>query len=220
MLELIAEVQKVELVDGGGNWLSQNANTFVLAIAAFLAASVAMLNVSRQLRSDRQNQRDELTHDRMMRNRDYIRDTIEAGATLAGDARIAIDNALETTQALDSVRDELDAGAGAGEMINNYEIHRRGLAERLGKRIPPAREHLAAMREMILRLELRLDPEHGIVTTYKTLREALSQALDNLAPALRDARSQESRESDGARQEKVEAAFGGFRAACYEWFNE
>jgi hypothetical protein len=210
---LLAQIQKVELV-GGGDWLSQNLGSILLAIAAvsaaFLAAWVAKRNVEK-----------ELTNDRLLRNRDHIRDTIDGASSVAGDARIAVDDFLETAQALETARDKHAAEeAGGPSIMRRGSFRVREHEETLDRQLAPTREHLARMREMGHRLELRLDEHHLIVTSYKALRAKLREEFGQAQPVQRTNREQAVRGSDQVRLDAVDSAFGAFRKACYAWFND
>lgn len=191
-----AAVQKVELV-GGESWLSQNLGSFVLAVAAFLAAYVALRNHQQQLR-----------HDRSLRNRDYVRETIDASAAAASEMRIAVDNFLAAVHTVESRRDQNPPGSAEAVVRTGEEMKTKII------------EHMFTMREMKARLEIRLENTDPVVTAYGKLRTAINSLYSEAAPGLEENREQDLRDSDEDRTERTQRATGAFLAACREWFNE
>jgi hypothetical protein len=179
LLLSVAEVQKVELV-GGEGWLSQNLGSLVLAAAAFLAAYVVL-----------RNHRQQLLYDRALRNRDYVRDTIDASAAAASDMRTTVDRLLATITTIEGQREE---GAGEDALL---DLQKKGNAAH-----QEAINLMFTMREMEARLEIRLDRDHPIVTSYGALRRALNSLVSVAIPGFQQNRESQLKEHDQGKTER------------------
>jgi len=205
-MRFAAAVQQVEIVRDGG-WWQQNGGSVAIAVAAVIAAGLAAYVAIR-------NTRQQLDHDRELRNREHIRDTIDEAASKASDLRTSIDKLVATVQALEKLR---NAEEEAGQVDPERESNRKKL---IGEREDEALSCLFPSREVAARLELRLDGQHSIVTSYRALHGALYTALVSSSLEPGEWRSQEIRDGDQLRGDEVKKAYDAFRQSCRSWSNE
>lgn len=195
------------------DWWSRNSGSILIAGAAVTAAGLAAYVASR-------NQLRQLAHDRFLRNRDYIRDTIDAAALLAADSRIAIDRLVATLQVIEEEREEhgSDAPPSPMKVIDPREWREREWSKRYTESHREAASALLTMRETNARLELRLAVDNPVVSSYSALREALTAAANDATMEPGQSREKSLSAGDGDRIAAAEDAFAAFRVACRDWF--
>ncbi len=206
MLGPLLGVQQVELIGGGESWFSHNAIAIAAIAAAALAAFVAV-----------RNQRRQLAHDRLMRSRDYVRDAIDEAAKAAGEARIAVEEALDACQELERRRDEVEENKkkspGKIELPGTFDLE-----EVANEKRHLAKASLNHMREARSRLNLRLTYDDPVVVAYERLREAL-RSLFSVDEPVKANRAREIRDADGARKKTVQDAHAEFRRTGVAWMH-
>jgi hypothetical protein len=205
MLRAIAGVQKVEVV-AGESWLSHDLGPILLALAAVSAAALAAY-VSVH------NQRQQLAHDRHLRNQDHIRDTIDAAVAVTNETQAAMTAFLGSVLALEFKRSDRALKAGVADPLQTLA----GDHEEHPEVTSPDTMSIAAATD---RLAMRLGPNHPIVATHRAASDALVNVLFNAVGGLRTNRGGAKIQADGARMQSLENALGAFRSACHDWFNK
>jgi len=192
----ITAVQKVELV-GGGSWWHRNSGSLVLAIAAISAAIVAAYVAIH-------NQRQQLAHDRFLRNQDHIRDTLDKALLIGNEARDAMDNFMAGVQTLEAKRrEEVEIPESTEEIVEKYE--------------ETTITRLHAMRGAQVRLETRLGKDDPVAVSHKAAFAALHTLLREGHDGVSGLREDEVSELDSAREKDAAMAFSSFQTACHDW---
>lgn len=186
-------VQKVELV-GGESWLEHHSVAVAAITAAGLAAMVAVLN-----------QRAQLKHDRYLRNRDHIRDTLDAAIAVANEMHVDVETFLISVTTLEGHRD----GMGAVSLKDNEH----SLEEKRWKVV----SELQAMKAAQSRLEIRLEEEDPILEAYDATRRAFATLIQHSHVGVSENRPRDVREGDARRQGELESCFAALRKACRDW---
>jgi hypothetical protein len=207
MIGFLTGVQKVELI-GGESWLEHDSIAIAAISAAVLAALVAILN-----------RRAQLDHDREMRNRDHVRDTIDEVVELTSEAVKATSLFHTQLRTVESKRkqqamaevDEETFSAGQEEELVSFE-------EELGTRANHLYEALVALHPVNVRLIMRLGETDAICETFETTRKAIEVFYVEGVPGLDGNR--DSAQQDNQRKEEVRDSFSTFRYACYGWFKD
>lgn len=191
------KAQPVEVVLEHEGWWAHNSGPMVLAIAAITAAGLAAYVAIR-------NNRQQLEHDRDMRERAHVRDTIDA----------AMLGASATIHALSAVTSDLAVKKShAGTMGEEAE---KTLEEETEKDLLKASSAESEMRANHLRLDLRLGSSHPIVVSHGGLREALTSASNALLSGI--IRKDGERSPEEAHRIAA-LALEDFRSACRDWFS-
>jgi hypothetical protein len=202
--QLLLAVQKVELV-GGQSWLEHNSVALAAIGAASLAALVAILN-----------RRAELKHDREMRNRDHIREVVDASYVEVELAIKTISKLFGVVRGTEAWRDNLDPEAEAGLTDDHLQEIDQELRE------ADDRTH-AALLDLVAttgRLAMRLGAKHAIPKKHREVRQAIDVLYSRAPSSLGENRAQDEREADLSAQEKAASTHAEFREACFDWFNE
>jgi len=191
---IFLSVHKVELV-GGESWLEHNSVAIAAITAAALAAFVAVANHRAQLR-----------HDREMRNRDHVRDTIDNAIDSANRTRTAMNRFLSLLTTIEDRRGE-----------PNVELPAENIQELIERR----EETIASIRLMAssqTRLAIRLGAKAPVAKAHKALLSAFLAVFKYAFKGVLENRPSDIREEDTQREQKLESAFGEFRTACEGWF--
>lgn len=214
MLGLVAEISQIELVDNEG-WLEQIAGPAMIAIAAIIAAALAAWVAIR-------NTQHQLDHDQRVRNREHIRDAIDEAAAAFEAAFTGSDKLFSHVWALEMIR---KTGRGAGTrgegtlQPNNWQEAEQQTVEEGQAAREEAFAGVFRMEGAIGRLELRLDKEDPLITSYRGLHDALLELVTRMSRGLNDNRILDPR-VDEEKREAVVSQFAAFRKASYSWFNE
>lgn len=212
-MSLIARIQQVELVDHQ-SWWSQNSGSVLLAIAAVLGAGLAAYVAMR-------NHKQQLKHDREMRNRDATRNTIDDAIEGIADAVIHTANlgaritSLETARAR---RQEVDS-TGEGNLAAAKAAFEK-VDKKVAELIRPTYEAANVMAFQTARLEIRLGNGHPVARCHKGVREALDGWNDSLTDGIRRNRTNAELEGTEERIEDLSRARTDFDTACHGWMNE
>lgn len=198
MLQALATIQKVELV-GAESWWSNNVGSLLIAVAAFFAAALAAYVAIR-------THQGQLDHDRRERNRDHMREVLDAAAKVSGRTRQAV---IRYQAAIGVVEQAL-------QKEESVEQGRSLCVEEQGRAI----SEVQAMHTELTRLEMRLGREHGISSAYREALTALNEVMRKVhIPDSAD--DFEKREQETSRRdEAVDKAFKKYLAASYAWFDE
>jgi hypothetical protein len=197
MLEAwLGVVQKVELV-GGESWLEHHSVAVAAITAAALAALVSILN-----------QRAQLRHDRYLRNRDLIGDTLDAAMAVANEMNVDVETFVISVKTLESHRDDMDAAAIAQNEQSREEERWKVVSE------------LQAMRAAQSRLEIRLEERDSFLVAYDATRRAFASLLQHSHMGVSENRPESVREEDTGRQEELESNFAALRKACRDWLTD
>ena len=196
-MHLLPAVQKVEVIEPKGWWV-EHGNAALLAAAAIGAAALAAYVAIR-------NQRQQLDHDRYLRNQDHIRDTIDAALVSANEGRNIMERFTSSIETIEEARDEGDDIPPA--FIERAEKER---AESLTK--------LQAMRAAQVRLETRLGESHLVATSHWSTVVAYTKIFTESLKGISANRDSSTREKDEDREDAALAAFVDFQEACHAWF--
>lgn len=192
---IAAAVQKVELV-GGESWFEHNSVAIAAITAAVLAALVAIVN-----------RRAQLTHDREMRNRDHIRDTIDSAIDVANQTRTVMNQFLSLLDTVEGRRVDPEAD----------------LAESLVKSLLGLREKtIASIRLMAsshTRLAIRLEEDDPVTVSYKGVLSAFIAVFKHTHLGVTANRPSATCVGDSQRDEELALSFREFQNACRSWFN-
>jgi hypothetical protein len=192
----LAVVQKVELI-GGESWLEHHSVAVAAITAAVLAALVSVLN-----------QRAQLRHDRYLRNRDHIRDTLDAAIAIANEMNVDAENFLIAVTTLEEHRADMDPGA--------LEKNKSSREEERWKVV----SRLQAMKAAQSRLEIRLEEEDPILEAYDATRRAFASLLQHVHRGIRENRPEAECEGDDGRVAELELHFASLRKACRDWLTD
>jgi hypothetical protein len=212
MLGLLAGVEKVELI-GGEGWLEHNSVALAAIIAAIVAAAVAILNRRAQLR-----------HDRAMRNREHIRDTIDEGVATVNDAAKAVATFQLKVQVTDDNWEQ-------SQRVESDESTPLDARQRVQQELQNARNDLylrsVEVDQMIgelfsikMRMVTRLGEAHPVVASYDRFVLAVQEFYFSAAGAIHMLRPPDAREDDHLRLDQLRERFKEFRESCYQWFND
>lgn len=195
------------------SWWDKNSGDLLLAAAAFLAAGLAAF-VSIQ------NRKKELAQDRYLRDREHIRDTLDATVATMSAAQTAVGDFYAHVTHGEVFRDEQRQIAEQATPPETAELEAREkeLEELLGAERDKARPLLQELAVSQVRLGIRLPEDHPIVTKHAAAYDAADNLFLALLPGVDDNRPQEHREADVNRNKLRHALNGNFRNACRDWF--
>jgi hypothetical protein len=200
--QLILAVQKVELL-GGEGWLEHNSVALAAIGAASLAALVSIFN-----------RRAELRHDREMRNRNHLRETLDLSFDEVRQAIQVVSHMMGLVHGIEEWR---------SQAVPDSE-EQTPLIEKLNHELEAARETTkAAILDLFTttaRLQMRFGSSHPITAQHEKFRLVID-ALSERAPfSLDENRAQEERDTDIKLREESGAAYAEFREACFDWLNK
>jgi len=211
VLGLFAGVEKVELI-GGEGWLEHNSVAIAAIIAAVVAAGVAILNRRAQLR-----------HDRAMRNREHIRDTIDEAVATVNDAAKTVATFQMKVQATDDhwghfqrVEFEESVPLDARQRVQHELQNTRNELYSSSQEVDQILGQLISMK---VRMVTRLGDAHPVVASYNDFEFSVQEIYSSGAGAIHMLRPQGMRDDDQLRLEDLGERFREFREACYGWFN-
>jgi ABC-type nickel/cobalt efflux system permease component RcnA len=210
---VLAVIQKVELV-GGESWWSHNAGSILVGIAAIIAAGLAAYVSVR-------NHKQQLAHDRDVRDRDATRESIDQavrgisllilqGVILSGHVR-TLEVAREGLDAIDP--DNADALARQRAQIDS-------VGKAVQEIIPSISSATNTVHADTIHLSIRLGRRHPVAVAQSTTREALKSWVLLLNKGLGQNRSEEERTAADQGQKEIGKARNDFESACFAWMNE
>jgi hypothetical protein len=197
-MSLLLGVQKVELV-GSEDWWTHNSSAVILAVAAIVAAAIAAFFAIR-------NQREQLAHDRYLRNQDHIRDTIDAALVSANEVRNTVERVVASIEVIEEIRDEGRETSPA-------------ITEKAGTFREETMTKLQDMRAAQVRLETRLGEEHLIATSHWEALAAYNTLFQKAHGGIAGPRETSLREGDEEREDAARQAFEEFQGACHQWLS-
>ena len=194
-------------------WWAKNSGDFLLAGAAIFAAAVAAF-VSIE------NRRKELAQDRYLRDREHIRDTLDATVTTMSGAQTAVGNFYAHVAPMEAFRDEQRQRAqhAVPPQTAKLEAREKEVQEKLGTERDKARPQVQELAFSQVRLGIRLPEGHPIAAKHAAAYDAANKLFVALLPGVDDNRSQAERTADGALNELRHELNRSFRDACREWF--
>jgi len=216
VVQYFVATQKIELV-GGEDWLTRSSGSLLLAVAAFFAAGLAAYVAIR-------NQREQLAHDRYLRNQDHVRDTIDAAVAMTNETVTAASLFNSKISAVEKQRESLASVVADDEATPDLEDEERmelgDLEKELSDRENTLYAAIVAMHPASVHLGMRLDVSHPIITAYDATRGAAERLYIHMIPGATENRDAAERGTDEEKAAAVRDAFGAFRLACYQWFNQ
>ena len=204
----LAAIQKVELV-GGESWWSHNLGSLVVGVAAIVAAGLAAYISVR-------NHKQQLAHDREIRDRDATRKAIEIavqgmsgfileGVTFAEKIRI-----LEKNRALIAEDPDDDEAAAWQRRLHSAESE-------ANKIVPSIYAATNTMHANTILLAIRLGKKHPITTAHAETREALKLWFVGLSRARTNNRDEAGLEASEKALKLISGARTKFETACFSW---
>jgi hypothetical protein len=209
----LAHTHQVELVNNE-SWWSQNSGSIFLAVAAILAAGLAAYVATR-------NHRQELQHDRKMRNREATREVIDDSLERIGEALMLTATLGSEVWALEQERRPLtEPGLEDEQQRAAATASVEEAAKLVMGVIEPAFDAANMMDTDRMRLAIRLGDGHPVVAHHRKTREALNQWHDAIVVGTKRNRSDDEAMDAQARLEEFGQAKSQLDAACRDWFNE
>lgn len=216
LLQAVVEVR----VGQPESWLTQNAGSFAVALAAIVAAGLAAFVATR-------NHQHQLSNDRDIRNRAHIRNTLDVaveGATSAINETTGFSSFLEVGVAMS----EIDGDAPSAEEHEEFASAYQGWGDELMAKMMSADNAVLAMRTHNIRIELRLGEDHPITVHHERLRaglaewdEALRRSARDATPAgLDQAEDEKHQAEDEKHLDRLATVLNEFRIECRRWFRE
>jgi hypothetical protein len=206
--------QPLEVKEVGEGWLAHLAGPALLAVAAIFAAAIAAYVASR-------NHTEQLDHDRELRDREHIRDTIDAAFEAAHDLirKVTVwENQIKFGEDKRTAYEEMAENATEEEAKTNAEEKLEEINRGLTKEGLDIMETEIATTVFLMRLRLRLGKDHRIVTEHDAFRKAIKAQRKCLERGeMRNrttAEIDEAKRLDSASTQAAEV----FLAACEEWF--
>lgn len=195
------------------SWWDKNSGDLLLSVAAIVAASLAAF-VSIQ------NRKKELAQDRYLRDREHVRDTLDATVATMSAAQTAVGDFYAHVTHGEVFRDEQRqiAEQAVPPETAKLEAREEELQEVLEAQRDKARPLLQELAVSQVRLGIRLPEDHPIVTKHSAAYDAADNLFLALLPGVDDNRPQAHREADVKRNKLRHALNGNFRNACRDWF--
>jgi hypothetical protein len=185
---------------GQESWWDLYGSAVVLAVAAItaavVAASVAIWSHRRQL-----------AHDRDLRNREDVLNTIDSAVVSANEGRNTLDLFIAGIETIEERRDE-EREPSSGLLAKTNELRDEGVSR------------IQAMRAAQVRLEIRFSKTGLVAETHKTALLAYNEFFIKALGGTNSQREKGVREGDEARENAATQAFEEFQAACRHWIKQ
>ena len=209
----LAALQKVELV-GGESWLTHNFGSMVIGLAAIFAAGLAAYISVR-------NHKQQLSHDRAIRDRDTIRKTIdEAVRNMSGFILEGVTFAAKI-RALERARNDLEESDQEEEKALPNQQKQLSHAEKVvTEALSPIYAATNTMHADTILLAIRLGKKSSISESHAETRETLKAWFVSLSKGRVKNRDEGEREASEQALKTVSQARTTFETACYEWMND
>jgi hypothetical protein len=195
MLGLLGAIQRVELVNSG-DWFSENKGPLVLALAAVIAATVAVVN-----------QRSQLAHDREMRFLEDVRKVIDLAVSGANDA-------IEKVTSFNAALGSRPVGFVPAALSPDAPAWNAKMAEML----QASYQSVFAMLAQGVQLGIRLGEDHPILVQHNRLCRTLSDWEEAIKARSGLDEIRDIEPSADAFFKRTSAEAGAFRLACQQWF--
>lgn len=195
------------------SWWDKNSGDLLLAVAAIVAATLAAF-VSIQ------NRNKELAQDRYLRDREHVRDTLDATVATMSAAQTAIGNFYVRVKYFEAFRDEQRqiAKAKVPPETAKLEAREKEVQEDLGALREKAQPLVQELAVSHVRLGIRLPEDHPIMVEHEAAYGAANEMFTALLPGVVDNRPAAEREADTTRNNLRYALNRDFRNACRDWF--
>jgi uncharacterized membrane protein len=207
---ILAAIQKVEVV-GGESWWSHNSGSLFIGIAAVVAASVAAYISIR-------NHREQLIHDREIRDRDATREAIDSAVEGISDCILRAATFSAQITSLESARDRLEESEPGAESDLRGAIDRALAAVEID--FPSVVAAVNTMFSNTIRLAIRLGDDHPITARHAETRNALGKQMRAVEEGRHENRSEAQKKAAEELVNDLQIARTAFESACYAWLNE
>lgn len=213
MFARLREPVEVKLV--GQDWIIGLVGPTLLAIAAIVAASLAAYVASR-------NHREQLDHDRALRERDHTRNVLDAAiedvmATVERLSALSV-----ATEAMEKKRDKYDATLQDDDADPDSKADARSGLTEISKTLSArSKETATKILEMHVgngRLKLRFGVLGDIPVAHDELGDACRKYLKTLSLAASKNRTEEQEKETGEADTECTEAFATLMVLCEEWF--
>jgi hypothetical protein len=212
-LVALGVVQRVELV-GGESWLSHNLGSLLVGLAAIIAATLAAYVSIR-------NHKQQLSYDRKIRDRDAIRESIDAAVrgisdlvlqaiTLSGNVR-TLEETREDFEEVDV--NDADAMARQRALVDQATAPAKAT-------VPVLSAAINTVHADTIHLSIRLGDKHPVPKSQVKTREALKSWVLLLNLGLGRNRTEEELKAAADGQKAFATARRDFESACFAWLNE
>ena len=205
-------MQKVELV-GGDPWWTQNLGSLAIGLAAVFAAGLAAYISVR-------NHKQQLAHDRSVRDRDATRDIIDAAVREMSNFILNAVTFSAQVTSLEKARasEDQDPDADAEDGAPSQKIKRaEGV---VSNALPALFAATNTMHAGTVLLGIRLGKQHPITKAHAATRDALKGWSSSLIKARAKNRDEPTREADDQKLEEIGRARSTFERACFSWMSE
>jgi len=197
----------------GEGWINQNSGSVLVALAAIVAATLAAYTANRR-------HREQLAHDREMRNRDHTRDTLDAAVEGVSTAIESVSNFAAAVETIGSQLPDLhrETDPNLNDEVPADKIKRLAkIKDELSLARNAAHDARTAMHSSRLRLEIRLSKSHPIVESHNQLQTDLSAWGAVLTSYINQ--EQTGAVEDDRYVNAVASDLDRFRLACGEWLS-
>lgn len=198
------------------SWLTQNGGSLLIAVAAICAALLAAYVSIR-------NHRQQLDHDREMRDRDNTREAVDSAAADLQACFDLLRSVAARCRLVESRRSEIAELAGNPQATNDEkaDAHRRYTlrADEAVEALERSVQTQNSVRTGNLRLSLRLGSDHSITTAHAAAEEALREWRVHLIPLLTTDRTEEERQAGKDLAAAASDAIEAFRDSCFAWYH-
>jgi len=207
---VVAAVRQVEIV-GGESWWNHNAGSLVVGLAAIVAASLAAYVSIR-------NHKQQLTHDREIRDRDAIRDAIDSavqGISTCVLRGVTFSGSIAT---LEQAREKLKgADRDNSEVLAKRQREVTASLSAVTEATTPLYTAINAMHADTIRLSVRLGKEHPVAVEQAKTRDALSEWTAALDKGRDQDRTDNEKKATKEAMGKVRKVRTRFEDACHTW---
>jgi predicted RNase H-like nuclease (RuvC/YqgF family) len=209
----LGAVQKVELV-GGESWLSHNLGSFLVGLAAIIAATLAAYVSLR-------NHRQQLAYDRKIRDRDAIRESIDAAVRGISDLVLQGITLSSHVRTLEETREGTEEmGANDADAMARQKAQIDQATEPVKATVPLLSAAINTVHADTIHLAIRLGGKHPVPKSQAKTREALKRWILLLNQGLGRNRTEEELKAASEGQNAFATARRDFESACFAWLNE
>jgi hypothetical protein len=206
-------IQKVELI-GGESWWSHNSGSLFIGLAAIIAAGLAAYISIR-------NHKQQLAHDREIRDRDATRNAIENA--VEGIANLVLKVVIFSAQVdrIEKSRRPVEKTDSEGEgQSSERQEEIAGILTATKKALPEIHAATNRMHANTFLLAIRLGKNHSITTAHAKTQRALKQWFLNVNRGRSKNRDEAQRKEMDDLVSEVGASREKFESACFNWINE
>lgn len=206
-------VQKVELV-GEESWLSHNLGSFLVGLAAIVAATLAAYVSTR-------NHKQQLAYDRKIRDRDAIRESIDASVRGISDLVLQGVTLSDNVRTLEEMRASFEQGDEKGaDALARQQTQVKKATAPIKASVPDLSAAINTVHADTIHLAIRLGKEHSVSRSHTKAREALKTWILLLNQGLGRNRTEDELKATAEGQKAFATARREFESACFAWLNE